>query len=237
LMDNFLNKINYSYIKKFDHCWVPDEEKENNLASELSHPVRLPKPPVRYIGTLSRFEPSGGPVIKDHILIVLSGPEPQRSILENLIIKEITQINSTATIVRGLPGTDKIIPSTNTLKFYNHLSSSELNKEMEQAEFVISRSGYSTIMDLAKLNKKSILIPTPGQGEQEYLAKHLSEKNYAYCIDQKKFSLINALEKARQFNYQPFPVYNNSRLKTVIENFVKQLEIKINHPGYEAFLG
>jgi UDP-N-acetylglucosamine transferase subunit ALG13 len=237
LIDGLLNSVNYSYIKKFNQCWVPDEEKETNLAGELSHPRQLPKPAVHYVGILSRFEPVKIPVIKNHVLIVLSGPEPQRTILENLVIKEITQFNGTATIVRGVPGAEKIIPSTNTLKFYNHLPAAELNKEMEQAEFVISRSGYSTIMEIARLNKQSILIPTPGQGEQEYLAKHLAEKNYAYCIDQKKFSLIKALEKANQFNYQLFPAYDDQKLKMVIGNFVKQLEIKINHPGYEAFLG
>jgi UDP-N-acetylglucosamine transferase subunit ALG13 len=237
LIDGVLNKINYRYIKKFDQCWVPDEDKESNLAGELSHPDQMPRPGVHYLGLLSRFEQTKIPLLKNHLLIVLSGPEPQRSILENLIIKEITQINGTATIVRGLPGAEKIIPSTNTLKFYNHLSAKDLNKEMEQAEFVISRSGYSTIMELAKLNKRSILIPTPGQGEQEYLAKHLTEKKYAYCIDQKKFSLVKALEKANQFKYESFPTYDDSKLKRVIGNFVKQLEIKINHPGYEAFLG
>ena len=237
LIDGLLNSVNYSYIKKFDQCWVPDEEKETNLAGELSHPRQLPKPAVHYLGILSRFEPVKIPVIKNHLLIVLSGPEPQRTILENLIIKEITQINSTAIVVRGLPGAEKIIPSTNTLKFYNHLTAADLNKEMEQAELVISRSGYSTIMEIARLNKRSILIPTPGQGEQEYLAKHLEEKNYACCIDQKKFSLIKAIEKANQFNYQSFPAFDDVKLKMVIGNFVKQLEIKINHPGYEAFLG
>jgi predicted glycosyltransferase len=237
LIDGLLNSVNYSYIKKFDQCWVPDEEKETNLAGELSHPRQLPKPAVHYLGILSRFEPVKMPVIKNHLLIVLSGPEPQRTILENLIIKEITQINNTATVVRGLPGAEKIIPSTNTLKFYNHLTAADLNKEMEQAELVISRSGYSTIMEIARLNKRSILIPTPGQGEQEYLAKHLEGKNYACCIDQKKFSLIKAMEKANQFNYQSFPAFDDVKLKMVIGNFVKQLEIKINHPGYEAFLG
>ena len=237
LVDGLLNRINYSYIKKFDQCWVPDEDKDSNLGGELSHPDHLPKSDVHYLGMLSRFEQTKLPFIKNHLLIILSGPEPQRTILENLVIKEITQINGTATVVRGLPGAEKIIPSTNTLKFYNHLSAKDLNKEMEQAEFVISRSGYSTIMDIAKLDKRSILIPTPGQGEQEYLAKYLAEKNYAYCIDQKKFSLVKALEKVKEFNYRSFPAYDDLKLKTVVENFVKQLEIKINHPGYEAFLG
>ena len=97
---------------------------------------------------------------------------------------------ATATIVRGLPAEKNIIPSTNTIHFYNHLSSEELNNEAMKAEFIISRSGYSTIMDIAALQKKSILIPTPGQTEQEYLADYLMKKRFAFCIDQNNFSLL-----------------------------------------------
>ena len=82
-------------------------------------------------------------------------------------------------MVRGLPGNPNLIPSTNTIKFYNHLPAEELNKEMNKAEYIISRSGYSTIMDIRNASEKSILIPTPGQTEQEYLAGYLQEKKIA----------------------------------------------------------
>ena len=232
-----LNKINYRYIKNFDQCWIPDEEKQNDLAGELAHPSRLPTTKFTYLGALSRFEVTNQPIIKGHVLVILSGPEPQRTILENLVIKDITAINGTATIIRGLPGSETIIPSTNTLKFYNHLDSEALNGEMERAEFMVSRSGYSTIMDIARLNKRSILIPTPGQPEQEYLAEYLRGKNLAYCINQKNFSLLKALENAATFDYTAFPGYNGDKLRSVIEDFVSQLEIKINRSDHEAFLG
>jgi UDP-N-acetylglucosamine transferase subunit ALG13 len=171
----------------------------------LSHPVKLPKVPVKYIGALSRFSSfsllgDGG--IKDHLLIILSGPEPQRTILENKVIDQIVNYPATATIVRGLPGERNIIPSTNAIHFYNHLSSEELNSEAMKAEFIISRSGYSTIMDIAALQKKSILIPTPGQTEQEYLAVHLMKKQFAFCVDQNSFSLLKNVEEARNFEYR-----------------------------------
>ena len=120
-------------------------------------------------------------------MFILSGPEPQRTILENKIINEVSHYPGTATIVRGLPSTQSVIPSTGMIKFYNHLSARELNEEIEKADWVISRSDYSTIMDLAKLQKKSILIPTPGQTEQEYLAKELWQKKIAFSIEQKEF--------------------------------------------------
>jgi len=203
--EKILQQWNYKFINRFNECWIPDEEGENNLAGELSHPSKLPKVQLKYIGPLSRlssFSPLGGGGIKDHLLIILSGPEPQRTILENKIVDEIANYPATATIVRGLPGEKDIIPSTNTIHFYNHLSSEELNSEAMKAEFIISRSGYSTIMDIAALQKKSILIPTPGQTEQEYLANHLMKKQFAFCVDQNNFSVLKNVEEARNFGYR-----------------------------------
>ena len=203
--ENFLQQWNYRFVNHFSECWVPDEEDENNLAGELSHPETFPTIPVKYIGALSRFSfsppMSGSGVTKNHLLIILSGPEPQRSLFENIIVEQIAQYNGTATIVRGLPLATDILPSTNTIRFYNHLPTDLLKEEMTKAEFIISRCGYSTVMDIAVMKKKSILIPTPGQPEQEYLAGYLMNKRFAFCISQKEFSLTHSIEKARVFEY------------------------------------
>jgi UDP-N-acetylglucosamine transferase subunit ALG13 len=209
--EKMLQQWNYKFINRFNECWVPDEKGENNLSGELSHPVKLPSIPAKYIGPLSRFvrqsadslgEKNKIDEIKNHLLIILSGPEPQRTILENKVVDQIVNYPATATIVRGLPGERNVIPSTNTIHFYNHLSSEELNMEAMKAEFIISRSGYSTIMDIVALQKKSILIPTPGQTEQEYLADHLMKKQFAFCVDQKGFSLLKNIDEARNFEYR-----------------------------------
>ena len=214
--ERILQRWNYKFINRFNECWVPDEEGENNLAGELSHPDKFPDISLKYIGTLSRFssfsplgiafgkpmatEGDGG--IRDHLLIILSGPEPQRTILENKVIDQIVSYPGTATIVRGLPGEKNIIPSTNSIHFYNHLSSGELNDEAIKAEFIISRSGYSTIMDIAALQKKSILVPTPAQTEQEYLAAYLMKKQFAFCVKQNDFSLMKNIGEAKRFMYR-----------------------------------
>jgi hypothetical protein len=200
--EKFLQKWNYKLIERFNECWIPDEEGNHNLAGELSHPYKLPSIPVKYIGTLSRLEKGNFKEIKDHLLIILSGPEPQRTILENKIVDEIVNYQGSATIVRGLPGERNIIPSTNTIYFHNHLSSIELSNEMMKAEFIVSRSGYSTVMDIAALQKKSILIPTPGQTEQEYLATYLMKKQFAFCVKQNEFSLLKDIEQAKAFEYR-----------------------------------
>ena len=226
-MEIILQKRNYKYINRFTECWTPDEEGENNLAGELSHPKKKPIIPLRYIGLLSRFNSiediSHTANALGHLLFILSGPEPQRSILEEKIIKDIVHYPGSATVVRGLPGKANLIPSTNTIKFYNHLVAEELLKEMTMAEYIISRSGYSTIMDVMALKKKSILIPTPGQTEQEYLAKYLQEKKIAPYISQKTFSLSSALETAGSFTYAITDNKKENKLHQTVLQFVNAL--------------
>jgi uncharacterized protein (TIGR00661 family) len=232
LSERLLQKMNYKYINRFTECWIPDAEGGNNLAGALSHPEKKPTIPLKYTGPLSRFAnntdlshsllTTGS--LKDHLLIILSGPEPQRSILENKIIKDIAHYSGTATVVRGLPGTLNLIPSTNTIKFYNHLPAGVLNKEMNGAEYIISRSGFSTIMDITKLQKKSILIPTPGQTEQEYLAKYLQEKNIALNVSQNSFSLSSALQLAKSFSYTIAGIEKEYNLHEAVSQFVRSLQ-------------
>ena len=221
MIDRQLQKLNYRFINRFSECWVVDEQY-NGLAGELSHPSALPAVPVNYIGTLSRFKFTEGVEKKGHLLISLSGPEPQRTILENNLLGQVAKYPGTATIVRGLPSSDKILPSSNDISCFNHLPVSGFADEFAKAEFVISRAGYSTIMDIQKMRKKSILIPTPGQPEQEYLSRQLTEKKLALGISQKAFRLNDALKVASQFDYH-VGVNENTLLHDAIRNFLKTI--------------
>jgi uncharacterized protein (TIGR00661 family) len=221
--ERLLQKKNYKYINRFTECWVPDLIDENNLAGDLSHPAVMPKIPVKYIGWLSRLRKRPSQEKTGHLLIVLSGPEPQRTLLETTIIRDIARYDGTATIVRGLPGTHSLLPSTNSIRIYNHLPAKQLNEEMEMAEFVISRSGYSTVMDIAALQKKSILVPTPGQTEQEYLAGYYLEKDIALAASQQFFSLPAEIQKARLFPYRVPVVSSSDSLKATIEDLLSRL--------------
>jgi UDP-N-acetylglucosamine transferase subunit ALG13 len=225
--ERFLQRWNYRYITRFDECWIPDLEGENNLAGALSHPAIKPVVPIKYIGLLSRLEKKESEQTNNHLLFMLSGPEPQRSILENKIVDDISHYPATATIVRGLPSSSSIIPSMGMIKFYNHLPAKELNDEMQKAEWVISRCGYSTVMDIVKLRKKNILIPTPGQTEQEYLAKYLKQKQIAFTTDQNEFSLSRTLAEAKRFNFRFFNFANSDELKKVVRNFFDRLSINL----------
>lgn len=223
--ERWLQKKNYGFINRFTCCWIPDMENDPSLAGALSHPAHKPAIPVYYIGTLSRLEKKPNTEIKNHLFISLSGPEPQRTIFENIITEEISHYHGTATVVRGLPGQSSFFPSTNDIHFYNHLEAHEYAKEMAKAEYVICRSGYSTIMDIAHLNKKSILIPTPGQTEQEYLANYLAIKKLACSFQQKKFRMKDALTTAGKLNYSSFDQNDNHNLTKIVSDFI-QLIIK-----------
>lgn len=220
--DRVLQKKNYKYINRFTKCWVPDNEI-NGLCGELSHPEKKPQTPVEYIGAVSRFFKKEISVLNKHLLILLSGPEPQRTLLEEKIINEVSNYQGTATIVRGLPGEGNLIPSTNMIKFYNHLATEDLNIEMQKAEYIIARSGYSTIMDIAALQKKSILIPTPGQTEQEYLSDLMKEKSWAVTFSQEEFDLVSSLNAADVFNYKSFIKNNEAALEFSVRSFLQSL--------------
>jgi UDP:flavonoid glycosyltransferase YjiC (YdhE family) len=222
--DRMLQKRNYRYIEKFNECWVPDAPGPQNLAGELSHPKNKPGVPVKYIGALSRFTRSPGKEEKYHALFVISGPEPQRSLWENIVVNQLARTAIAATVVRGLPGSQQLIPSTKTLSFYNHLPLAALEAEFQKADIVIARSGYSTVMDLARLEKKSILIPTPGQTEQEYLAAHLAKSKMAHTVSQKAFSLVKALEEARKEKFRLQEPFTGDELKYAIGKFLEMPE-------------
>jgi UDP-N-acetylglucosamine transferase subunit ALG13 len=223
--EKILRSWNYKNIDQFNECWVPDYRGEPNLAGQLSHPALEPHVPLTYVGLLSRMEKGQTEQVPNHLLFILSGPEPQRTILENKIIDDISHYPGTATVVRGLPTISSILPSTGMIKFYNHLPLKQLNEEMDKAEWIIGRSGYSTVMDIVKLGKKSILIPTPGQTEQEYLARHLAENHIAFAVAQDEFSLNNALDRAKAISYQFLNLYSSSELGLTVRNFLNRLSI------------
>lgn len=156
----------------FNEVWIPDYEGENNLSGDLSH-LKPFKHPHKFIGHLSRFEkPNKEYEIEYDVCAIISGPEPQRTIFEKLIFDQIEKHQLKAVVVRGLPGDN----SKNKEGFFNHLPTDELREYILQSKLVVCRAGYSSIMDLAVLGKKAILIPTPGQTEQEYLAEYHSKK-------------------------------------------------------------
>ncbi|MCW3105398.1 MAG: hypothetical protein JWO09_3838 [Bacteroidetes bacterium] len=196
-----LHRIILSYIKKYDECWIPDHASENNLSGDLSHKYPLPGNAF-FIGPLSRFGAAAKieqPAQYD-VMAIISGPEPQRSIFEKTVSEQLFQSNLKALIVFGIPEGKAGREKKGRLEMASHLSAGEMEKAILSSSLIISRSGYSTIMDLAALSKKAVFIPTPGQTEQEYLAGYFSEKKVAYFQEQREFNLDKALKEAEKFS-------------------------------------
>ena len=220
-IEKIVQKINYKYINRFNECWVIDEEGNNNLAGELSHPTTLPKTAVRYIGVLSRFKRQEVEKKYD-LLALLSGPEPQRTIFENMLLAQLQTLPLDIVVVRGLPIEEEIL-EVGDLKIYNHLSADSLNRMILSSKIIIARSGYTTLMDIAALQQKAIFVPTPGQTEQEYLATYLSDKKYCITQTQDGLDLEKEIKKINTFNLVSYPYGENSLLKDAINLFLKNI--------------
>lgn len=219
-------KWNNRFIGNFSVCWVPDQSGNFSIAGNLSHPPILPAVPVNYIGILSRFKKIEKKILANSLLILLSGPEPQRTDLENILLKQVAMLDIQTVVVRGLPGVTQPAAAINErIKIFNHLPSDELNGLLNESEFIVVRSGYSSIMDLLKLGKNAIIIPTPGQSEQEYLARYLHEKKWMYYSPQKGFDLQNTLNAFKMSTLQ-LPEILDSPLAHVVENFLKEIELR-----------
>jgi len=177
LVDRILLQLHYRMIRRFTYCWVPDAEQEHGLAGILSHPPSLPKN-IQYIGPLSRLDPTTKKE-NQKIVVALSGPEPQRTLLEQKLISIFSRQEWKMEVIvflRGLPHTTPIPAKVDNIRFIQHLNSEAFAETISSAKLVVCRSGYSSVMDLVRLHKQAVLIPTPGQTEQEYLAGWLREK-------------------------------------------------------------
>lgn len=215
LGDVLLRTMLYRWINLFNTCWIPDAEGHLNIAGKLSHPMSMPKD-YRFIGPLSRL--NNAPVLADdHLLVLLSGPEPQRTILEKKLIDQLSNIDEDVVFVRGLPSGAATMHNSGRIRFENHLDANILSEMISSAKMVICRSGYSSVMDLLKLKKRALLIPTPGQTEQVYLAKHLDALHWFVIQEQSHLDLDKGIAAALSQTIE-FPVLDFEAFKKAFAN-------------------
>lgn len=183
--------FNTGLIEKFDICWVPDYANVENLSGEMSRNVEL-RIPIDYISPQSRFDKiplKDNPKFKS--LSILSGPEPQRTVLEEKIIVQLKQLEGQHAIVSGV--NNPVVIEEN-ISIFGLLDQKQLSELIAESVFLISRSGYSSIMDYEAMGRKAILIPTPGQTEQIYLAKRALEFERHFVLDQADFQLAELID-------------------------------------------
>ncbi len=215
-----LNKV---LIRNYTASWIPDYEENDNLSGRLSHYYPLPKN-ATFIGPLTRFKKNSNIPKKYDILVVLSGPEPQRTALENIMMEQLKTVQRKSLVVRGIPEKSQHIKLSEWISVVSSLDSEALNRAMLASDIIISRPGYSTIMDLDELGKRAIFIPTPGQTEQEYLAAELKRSGKFYMQRQENFSLMDALEQAKLYSGFSPRVSHASAFKVTIEKLLEQLQ-------------
>lgn len=212
------SKMHQYIIKKYDECWVPDVNTVPNLTGKLGH-LSQKIETIKYIGPLSRLHKKSLEKKYD-LMVILSGPEPQRTFLEEKLILELENYTGKIIFIKGKIEGKQIVETKNQITFYNYMNSEELENSFNESELILCRSGYTTVMDLAQLEKKAFFIPTPGQYEQEYLAKKYKEEGLVpYCTQEKftikKLSQVDLYKGLKDFN-------THINWKSLFEIFEKQ---------------
>jgi UDP-N-acetylglucosamine:LPS N-acetylglucosamine transferase len=139
-------------------------------------------------------------------MIILSGPEPQRGLLEEKLKREVLHFGGNIIFIKGIIEKDQKKEQIGNVVYYNFMNSRQLEQTFNESEIVLCRSGYTTIMDLAKLEKKAFFIPTPGQYEQEYLAEKFKKEGLVPYAKQNNFSMKNIFEIE---NYKGLPLFDS----------------------------
>lgn len=198
------------WVRRFDECWIPDCREEPACKKLIRGWERLPA--VFFTGWLSRFPhaaahafnedarhgavPDGGSPeglrrelrpFRYKVLFLLSGPEPQRTVLEGIILRKTENAGQKCLLVRGLPDGPHGTEKRGDTEIVSFLDSAKLLRAVGESELIVCRSGYSSVMDMLVTGKDALLVPTPGQTEQEYLGKRLGRKGWFTVVAQKRF--------------------------------------------------
>ena len=202
-------------MEKYKYVLVPDFPKKN-LTGRLSHELRyFPKNKVKYLGILSHIKKSN---LKQDIdyFFSLSGPERTRIELEKNILFQIDKLKGKIVIAGGNPDVESKEISKN-IEFHSFLNKNEQEKFMNRAKFLIIRSGYTTLMEIVELDKKALLIPSPGQTEQEYLADYYEEQGYFHHVHQNKLNLKEDIKISSKFKGFKAPWKTEESIKKFIK--------------------
>jgi len=199
--------FNKYYFRNYRKIFVPDQEGEENLSGRLSHDVPFMKSlKIGYCGILADISEKVGEIPSD-FLFIISGPEPQRTIFERKILEQSKELEGKIIIVRGITEAKEVTVDGNR-EIYSSVERDKLSAMIRGAGVIISRPGYSSVMEFVSLKKKAFFIPTPGQTEQEYLAQYYKAKNYFNFTSQDKMDIGKDIKNI--FEYQGTDLTVNS---------------------------
>ncbi|MGQ9847610.1 MAG: glycosyltransferase [Bacteroidales bacterium] len=216
ILHNRIKKLIY----KFDRCWIPDIKETPNFAGNLTMQFSL-NGKLAFIGLLSRFEESNlnesSSEKQYEVIAIISGPEPQRSIFADMLFKELKNLQKPCILVLGDFSKPQSVKQEDNVLIYSSMNSTQLYQAIKSSKYIIARSGYSTIMDLISLRRTAILVPTPGQTEQEYLANYYKSRRMFVIAEQNNFNLSELLAELSVYSWMY--VYRPN----------ENLEIELNH--------
>lgn len=235
--------LHSTIIRQYDFCLVPDLPGETNLSGRLSHGIKL-QSNIRYVGIMSRMSaPEAGPAAvpqnsdKDYsgpVLLILSGPEPQRTLFRKKI-ESLMKINDTKLVILGgdPAGSDKY---NREADYYAHAGPERMQKLILGCRLVVCRSGYSTLMDLVTVGRSAVLVATPGQTEQEYLAAYVASKGWFAMYGQGSISLNDTCYKPENHVPSVFADESDKLLSSALEEILKKVHEKREscEPGKKA---
>lgn len=212
------NRVNHFFLNRYDRCWVPDWQGKDNLSGVLSHPSPLAH--TTFVGPLTRLKPLRHAKHTYDVLALLSGPEPQRTYLEKAILRQAASLSWKIVLVQGKPEVESAPEIPSHIRVIPFLDSEALSKAIAEASMVICRSGYSTLMDLAVLGKRALLVPTPGQTEQEYLADFLANSGSFITQTQEALNLEKGIPAVLALPEPDLSMQNTRLLEMAVREFL-----------------
>lgn len=217
--EKFLHKRLKKMIYKFNRCWIPDIKEIPNFAGDLSMQYSL-NGKIAFIGLLSRFEETVLNVShfekQYEVIAIASGPEPQRSIFAAMLLRQMKDLQKPCILVQGDFCKPNSVRQEDNVSIYSYMNTKQLYQAIQSSKYIVARSGYSTIMDLISLKRTAILVPTPGQTEQEYLASYYKSRRMFVIAKQDNFILSDLLAELSVYSWMYFYKPN--------ENFEMELE-------------
>ena len=187
--------FNIFMFRRYEKIIIPDVQSDQNLTGDLTHSGKISNhPKLHYLGIFCSVSKMN---IKEDIdyLFSVSGPEIQRTLFEEIILDQISHIPGKKVVVLGKPDDKRTYDNIENTEIYSHVNRQKQNELLNRAKFVVCRSGYTTVMELVALKKSALMIPTPGQTEQEYLARHYQSTGIFHIAMQDGLDLLSELNK------------------------------------------
>ncbi len=235
-VERMMEVFNGRYHRHFERVIVPDNPPgPRSLAGKLGLARRpLTKRRAYYMGILTDVRKQNVPRDIDY-LVSISGPKVTKDALRQAVMEQIGGLSGKKIILLADPGADFEEKLDNDTLIKSHAARTEMADLMNRAKFVITRSGYTTVMELAELGKKEILfVPTPGQTEQEYLSAYYEDMGWIHSASQHNLDLIADVAHARKMKGFPPMNVSDDNIRMLYDRVI---EAYLPHPENHYGLG